>query len=111
VAIVGGGLGQPEVGALVVRGMGRTGPSSGMSATLTGVAVIDASLTGGGTVTAAASTGHGHQITFPQPRIIQLRTIDMSADLVGFGRLIADISFGVNFDDDDLRTLLLVDAL
>lgn len=102
-AIVSGGLGLPEEGALVVAGLGATTTdTNAIAATLAGSSTLSASLTDGSTPTPPPATGGGG-VWYPpsrlpkreRPRITAI-PVDISAKLAGRGSLAADLTYEID---------------
>lgn len=110
-AVVAGGLGLPEHGAIVSQGLGASEPANpgAIAATIGAGAALAATLT----ATSSQSAGGGLR---PARRPQRTRTPNpipayMAATLTAGATLTADIEFTANFDDLDIETLLLVGAL
>ncbi len=109
-AIVARGLGLPEDGSLVAAGLGTTeADPNAMVAALSGSGSISATLTAaGGSVSTPSPHGKWDGMLQPPRR---RRVGAMGAELSGTAPLTAEITFTVNFDDQDFETLLLVGAI
>lgn len=118
-AIVARGLGQPEDGALVAGGLGRSTGGGGatpgpMVAALVGTGTLTGELTATGSIVGGSPGGAlppGYfQWPSQRPQRPQTKPRQMVATLGGIGTLTGDLGFTVDFDAE-LEQLLLVGAL
>lgn len=109
-AVVAGGLGLPEHGAIVSQGLGASEPANpgAITATIGAGAALTATLT----ATSSQSAGGLRPARRPQrTRTTHPIPAYMAATLTAAASLTADIEFTANFDDLDLEVLLLVGAI